>query len=437
VTVNITNNNVNKALDSWEVTDSPLPFDSPLSSTINGSIAAGVSAIFSRTITEALPSDSDLNLGFTDTVTLSSPAGDFADVEATAECPLVCEFTATCKLADITANCDVPPAETVPGVVFDIGPLPCGELVLTSEDVGNACISITRTYTLLEDLNSDEMPDDNENVVTCTQDITILDDPPVLRDPADFLEECTPDVCTDTSGGEGCPEVATATDDCSTPTVTSSDDVFLPCGTGSYARTITRTWTATDSCDQTDTFVQNIVVEDTTDPVLSALTDQTTECPDCLPDANGDFAEGCFDTPNVTDACTIDEIVPVSDIQVTQAQALPCLEGIWTNTWTATDACALTATTTQAITVDDSIAPVINNCPAGVSVDLCGAVSLGAPPGTLPVTDQCGSDPATLDCCFDSANDESVRTWSVTDFCGNVGADCVQEVGISTTTCLA
>jgi hypothetical protein len=55
-------------LDDWEVMDSPLPFDSSLSFVTDGSIAAGETKTYTSTITESLPSESDHNLGFEDTV---------------------------------------------------------------------------------------------------------------------------------------------------------------------------------------------------------------------------------------------------------------------------------------------------------------------------------------------------------------------------------
>ena len=47
-------------LDSWEVTDSPLAFDSPLSSATDGPIPANGPVTFTRTITEPLPSADEL-----------------------------------------------------------------------------------------------------------------------------------------------------------------------------------------------------------------------------------------------------------------------------------------------------------------------------------------------------------------------------------------
>ena len=106
-------------------------------------------------------------------------------------------------------------------------------------------------------------------------------------------------------------------------------------------------------------------------------------------------------------------------------------EGSWTRTGSATDECGnLAVRKSQEITVDDSIAPVINNCPSDNDVNLCMGVNLAAPPDQLSVMDACGSPAADLDCCFDSANDQSVRTWSVVDYCGNPASDCIQNVGI-------
>jgi len=432
VTVAITNNNVVAALNSWVVTDHPLAFDDPLSSDTDGPIDAGQTLSVTRTITEALPSASDLNLGFDDTVTLSSPNGDFEAATAPASCPFVCEFTAICALGNTNAQCVLPDEETDPALVFDpIGATPCGDLVLTSSDDGaDPCVStVVRTYILFDDLDGNGALDPGEDSASCVETIDVADDTPTLTKPSDVTLECSENVCTATT----CTGSATAADDCETLTPTYTDTTTMGCG---FAKTIQRTWSVIDKCSHEAMDVQTITVKDTVAPVLSALSDDKFECPTCL-DENGDFDAQCFQTPTVTDACSAPGEIVLTNV-ITKAQSLPCLEGEWTNTWTATDACDLQATTSQKITVEDTLPPVIPDCPGDDSVDLCSEVSLGPPPATLAVSDACGAPPATLSCCFDSANDRSVRTWSVTDNCGNAAAaDCIQNVGITTETCTA
>ena len=71
---------------------------------------------------------------------------------------------------------------------------------------------------------------------------------------------------------------ATATDNCSAFTLTFVDVTTPGACAGSYS--ITRTWTATDECDNSSTASQTINVQDVTPPVIAALPGASTI--DCL-----------------------------------------------------------------------------------------------------------------------------------------------------------
>jgi len=319
VTVAITNNNVNTALNSWEVTDSPLDFDLPLSSasTDGGPIAAGATKTATRTITESIPSTQLLNDGFTDTVTLSTP--DFADVTATATCPEICEFTATCAAASIDANCDAPPALTNPGDVFTIGPLPCGSPTLTSTDDGDKCLgTITRTYTVFDDLDGDGILDANEESATCVKTFIITDNFPLLTKPDDATLECPADFSTAKNG------VATATDDCDDPNPTPGETDVYADGCGN-TRILTRTWSVTDSCDQTTTAVQIITEEDNIPPAITCPANEDLNC-----------------ASNLGNVPTIAVAVDACEGNITPVYNGCCFDfagKTLDRTWTATDGC--------------------------------------------------------------------------------------------------
>ncbi|WP_146867377.1 Ig-like domain-containing protein, partial [Chitinophaga cymbidii] len=94
-----------------------------------------------------------------------------------------------------------------------------------------------------------------------------------------------------------------------------------------------------------------------------------------------------------------------------------------TRTWTATDACNKTTTTSQTITVIDTIKPwPVGPTPADTTVS-CDAVP---DPVTFPVSDNCSAD-ADVDTVFTEtrinvtcANTyELLREWTLTDECGN------------------
>jgi hypothetical protein len=102
----------------------------------------------------------------------------------------------------------------------------------------------------------------------------------------------------------------TATDNCGVPKV----DPYIQIRTdGSCANnyTLTRTWTAMDACNNTDTKSQNITVQDTTAPVIESAPGDTIVniCKDPLSNAP---------SLKVTDNCDPDKTVP----------AICCVDGV-------------------------------------------------------------------------------------------------------------
>jgi hypothetical protein len=135
--------------------------------------------------------------------------------------------------------------------------------------VGGGCGgTVTRVY---------RVTDHCGNWAECTHVITLDDTtPPVFT-------TCPPLVsieCSDDSspGSTGMPTVL---DNCDPAPVITYADVVTP-GACPQAQTITRTWTATDSCDNVGTCVQTITVQDTTPPVITCPDDVTA-----LADAGG------------------------------------------------------------------------------------------------------------------------------------------------------
>ncbi|WP_028890685.1 gliding motility-associated C-terminal domain-containing protein [Tenacibaculum sp. 47A_GOM-205m] len=187
-------------------------------------------------------------------------------------------------------------------------------------------------------------------------------------------------------------------------TVTHNDVETITCGN---AKTIERTWTATDECGLFTECVQTITVQDTTAPVfVEALpADATVEC-DAVPAA---------DVLTATDTCGA---ATVSFNETTTAGSCPNSYTL-TREWTATDACGLTTVHTQTITVQDTTAPVfVEALPADVTVE-CDAVPVAE---TLTATDTCGTATVTFaETRTDGACPSSytlARTWTATDECG-------------------
>ena len=170
----------------------------------------------------------------------------------------------TCP-ADVTLECpaDTSVAATGAATASDT----CGEVTITHSDssvpgCGNTEV-IARTWTAIDECG---------NSSSCVQTITVVDTtPPVITCPGDVVLECPVDTAPSVTGE------ATATDTCGDVTITYSD-VSVP-GPGN-TEIITRTWTATDECDNSTSCVQTITVVDATAPVITLNGDatMTLEC---------------------------------------------------------------------------------------------------------------------------------------------------------------
>src|SRR4029434_7934417 len=202
--------------------------------------------------------------------------------------------------------------------------------------------------------------------------------------------------------------VAPATDDCGSAFTLTSADVTTPglCA-GSYS--VTRTWTATDACDNISTASQTINVQDITAPVIAALPALSTiNCP----------ATPVFAVATATDACGSAFTLISADVTTPDLCA-----GSYsvTRTWTATDACGNISTASQTINVQDITAPVIAALPATTTID-CPATPVYAV-ATAP--EACASaftltfaDVTTAGACAGSYS--VTRTWTATDACKNI-----------------
>jgi len=317
---------------------------------------------------------------------------DFRDVtppvitcppDATVECP-GCTTPACVGVATATDNCT-----------------PDAQIVISFADStsGSCPQTITRTWTA-RDLCG--------NTASCPQLIRVTDrTPPVITCPPNVDLPCP--ACTTVA----CTGNATAADDCSVPTITSSDVVTPGC-----PQVITRTFVATDACLNTASCVQIIRVIDQTAPSITCPADVTVECGACTTPA-------CTGTATATDDCS----VPV--ITFSDAVAPGCPQVI-TRTFVATNACNLTASCVQRITVRDTTPPVIV-CPANVVVE-CGACTTPACTGNASATDTCSAVTITFSDSESGTCPRIItRTFVATDACLNT-ASCVQTITVRDTT---
>jgi hypothetical protein len=184
---------------------------------------------------------------------------------------------------------------------------------------------ITRTWFVADD-----------PTVACYQTITVVDTTvPVLEVPSDVTIEC------DQSADPANTGEASATDTCDeAPAVTYSDNV-VP-GSCSNEWTITRTWTATDACDNSTSADQIITVVDTTAPVLTVdSTPITVVDSDC----SGD------EVVTLPTATAMDNCDPSPTVTNDAPATFPAGETT-TVTFTATDACGNSSRATVDVTVE-------------------------------------------------------------------------------------
>lgn len=124
----------------------------------------------------------------------------------------------------------------------------------------------------------------NPNSSICQTEILIQDnEDPVITCPANLTIQCDDDQTPANTG------MATATDNCPTPTIGVPVDVIVPSvGPGSCPQdySILRTWTATDNYGNSSSCVQTITVEDTEAPTFTAPADVVLDCPGSYTVAN-------------------------------------------------------------------------------------------------------------------------------------------------------
>jgi hypothetical protein len=179
----------------------------------------------------------------------------------------------------------------------------CGGVTITSNDVsvagcgGNTeTITITRTWTATDDCS---------NTTSCAQTISVEDTTaPSVECPANATVEC---------GDSLDVGVVTASDTCGGVSI-SLGIAFAPaCGSTGI---ITRTWTATDDCDNTNSCVQTITIVDTVAPEI-----QCNAADICSVDGDDDDDDDDDDdetfTATVTDVCDADVKVVITGLSCT------------------------------------------------------------------------------------------------------------------------
>ncbi|RXM42442.1 gliding motility-associated C-terminal domain-containing protein, partial [Flavobacterium sp. YO64] len=339
-----------------------------------------------------------------------------------------------------TINCPALPVFTQATATDNGGNTP----VLTYEDVttqGNCAgsYSVTRTWTAKDECGNISLP--------VSQTINVQDKTkPTWVTQTDSLNRTVE--CSDTQALAAAQALLpTATDTCDQD-VSNIDKVkgefkaSTECGN---AGTYTNTWTVTDACGNTsETFTQVITIQDTTAPTWSTETaslDRTIECSDAQALT---AAQALF--PTAIDACDT-SVTNIDKISGEFKASTGCGNaGIYTNTWTVTDACGnISEKFTQIITIQDTTKPTWSTEADSLNrtVECSNTQALAAAQALFPVaTDACDTNVTNLDKVSGEfkASEECgnagtyTNTWTVKDDCGNISETFTQIITIQDTT---
>ncbi|MBW6491252.1 MAG: HYR domain-containing protein [Lentimicrobium sp.] len=285
-----------------------------------------------------------------------------------------------------------------------------GEVLGTDVSDGNTCPeTITRTWTYTDACG---------NTASVSQIITIHDlTPPVFT----VVPEFTVVECDGNGNGEELTawlNSAVAEDNCGVVSVTNNFQGLNDlCGSTGLA---TVTWTAVDECGNFEMVTATFAIFDYTAPVFNIIPqDIIVSC-----DGNGNAADLNTWLENVSaiDACS--EVTITNNF--TGLSDLCGTTGIATVTWTATDDCNNSVTTSATFTIIDEIAPYFTLVPEDLTVncDENSGEALENWLANVAASDLCGEVVITND--FVSLSDlcgetgAATVTWTATDDCGNI-----------------
>ncbi len=250
---------------------------------------------------------------------------------------------------------------------------------------------------------------------------------PEITCPPDITIECDASTAPVNTGS------ATASDNCDPAVTPTFNDVVIP-GACLQESTIERTWTATDNAGNSTNCLQIITVLDTQGPVITCPADVVRNC-----DENTD--PGSVGEATATDNCASAGNITIdfSDVS-TQGQGCLAYSYLIIRTWTATDECGNQSTCSQAINVQDVVAPTIT-CPADIQVDCSDPTDPGFTGYATATGDNCASDDELL-ITFEDVSTQTpagsgcsndmytiTRTWTASDPCGNT-SQCVQTITV-------
>ncbi len=287
----------------------------------------------------------------------------------------------------------------------------CGSVTATHTDSGitsNGCSrSQTRTWSSTDACG-------NASTASRTVTWTVDTEPPVITLATAGTLGCNP-TSAQIAAAFG---TASVSDNCSTGLV-ATGTLGAEQGTG-CTRTITKSWTVTDSCGNVGTNSQTLTfTRDTENPVITLTPAGTLGC-------NPTEAQiaAAFGTASVSDNCSTG-LVATGTIGAEQGTG--CIRTV-TKTWTTTDGCGNVGTNFQTVTFTrDTENPVITLTAAGTLGCNPTSAQIAAAFGTASVTDNCSVGLVATGTLGAEQGTGCTRTitksWTVTDGCGNVGTN--------------
>ena len=272
----------------------------------------------------------------------------------------------------------------------------------STQNVGNVTVTLTAT-------------DECNNASNCSFTVNITAGATAItwtNQPANTTISCDASSLPANTG------TATATTTCGSGGLTVSSSDATAAGACANASTITRTWTATDNCGNSETFDQTITIQDVTNPTITCPATQSQTAANGVNTTLNDFTS----MPTIGDNCSSN-----ANITVTQSPAIGSTQNVGnvTVTLTATDECNNTSNCSFTVNISAGATAITwTNQPANTTIS-CDASSLPANTGTATATTTCGSGGLTV-----SSSDVTVagscanasvitRTWTATDNCGN------------------
>ncbi|MBY0543506.1 MAG: gliding motility-associated C-terminal domain-containing protein [Sphingobacteriaceae bacterium] len=290
--------------------------------------------------------------------------------------------------------------------------------------VAGACATaITRTYTITDACG---------NFQTVSQTININDTTkPVI---SGTITSTTVQGCSAASAPAAVTNVAALeamglviSDNCTADALLTVSYVDVTAGTCPIV--VTRTYTITDACGNSQTVVHTINIDDTTKPVITGTIATTTiegcsaaSAPAAVTTVAALEAMGLA----ISDNCTADALLTVSH---TDATAGTC-PMVLTRVYTITDACGNFRKIIQTINIQDTTKPVITGTIATTTVEGCTAATVSAETTVaglealgLVISDNCTTDALLTVSYVDVATGTCpivvTRTYTITDACGN------------------